>query len=286
MMYKITDELNINGFSVNPLHLVIQRNNGSRVFNTLDFFCIYIAMKSTEITVEGKEYELPAGSLGFVRPGKNIVFGVECENEYSVYVLAFSASFYDKSVKDSLLLNSELFFNPAGVFIAPAIGSVENIEKLIINRLKLYKEKRNEGLYIAVAHNCAETLILDGLLSIDRQLKEQKPKSKKIVFLDTANRFRVLLQKHYKHSRSVTFYSEMLQVTPGELAVMTKTIFDKSAKQIILEKVTNEAVRMLKHSHLSILEISRELGFSDIANFSNFIKTHTNKNPRDFREGI
>ncbi|HLW40879.1 MAG TPA: hypothetical protein VKY82_00755, partial [Flavobacterium sp.] len=64
MMYKITDELNINGFSVNPLRLVIQRNNGSRVFNTLDFFCIYIAMKSTEITVEGKEYELPAGSLG------------------------------------------------------------------------------------------------------------------------------------------------------------------------------------------------------------------------------
>src|SRR5690554_2654468 len=93
MMYKITDELNINGFSVNPLRLVIQRNNGSRVFNTLDFFCIYIAMKSTEITVEGKEYELPAGSLAFVRPGKNIVFGVECENEYSVYVWHFRLPF-------------------------------------------------------------------------------------------------------------------------------------------------------------------------------------------------
>lgn len=284
MKYKITDELNINGFSVNPLHLLIQRNNGNRAFNTLEFFCIYIAMESTELTVEGKRYELPAGSMGFVSPAKNIVFGMECENEYSVYVLAFSSSFYEKSAKDSLLLNSELFFNTEGVFIAPAIGSVKDIEKLIINRLKLYKEKENEGLYIAVAHNCVEIFILDGLLTIDKQLKEQKTRPKKIAFLDIANRFRILLQKHFKSERSVAFYSELLQITPRRLTIVTETILDKSAKRIIIEKVVSEAIRMLKHSNLSILEISKEVGFSDITNFSTFVKKHTNKNPKDFRE--
>lgn len=283
-MYKITDALNINGFSINPIHTLIRRNSGSRTFNTLDFFCIYIAMTTTEIEVEGKKYGLPAGSLAFVSPGKNIVFGAECEKENSIYVLAFSVSFYEKSAKDSLLLNSDLFSNAEGVFIAPAIGSVDNLKQLIINRLNLYEEKGNIGLYVAVAHNCVEILILDGLLTIEKQLKEQKTKSQKLLFLDIANRFRILLQKHYKSERSVAFYAELLQITPRKLTVVTETTLDKSAKEIIIKKVVKEAVKMLKHSQLSILEISKEVGFSDITNFSTFIKKHTNKSPKDFRK--
>lgn len=285
-MYKITDELDINGFSINPLHLLIQRNQGNRTFGTRDYFCIYIAMENIEITVADKKYKLPAGSLAFVSPEKNIVFGTDCEKQNSIYVLAFSESFYEKSARDSLLLNSELFFNAEGVFIAPVIGSIDNLEQLIINRLNLYKEKGNVGLYVAVAHNCVEILIMDGLLTIDKQLKEQKTKSQKLVFLDIANRFRILLQKHYRNSRSVGFYSELLHITPRELSIVSETVLNKTAKQVILEEVTIEAVRMLKHSHLSIKEIAAEFGFSDIANFSTFIKTHANKNPRDFREGF
>src|SRR5690554_1662328 len=283
-MYKITDELDINGFSINPLHLLIQRNQGNRTFSTRDYFCIYIAMKNTEITVKDKKYKLPEGSLAFVSPRKNIVFGAECEKGNSIYVLAFSVSFYEKSAKDSLLLNSDLFFNAEGVFIAPAIGSVDNLKQLVINRLNLYEEKGNIGLYVAVAHNCVEILILDGLLTIEKQLKEQKTKPQKLLFLDIANRFRILLQKHYKSERSVAFYAELLQITPRKLTVVTETTLDKSAKEIIIEKIIKEAVKMLKHSQLSILEISKEVGFSDITNFSTFIKKHTNKSPKDFRK--
>lgn len=285
-MYKITDALNINGFSINPIHTLIRRNSGSRTFNTLDFFCIYIAMTTTEIEVEGKKYGFPAGSLAFVSSGKNIVFGAECEKKNSIYVLAFSVSFYEKSAKDSLLLNSDLFFNAEGVFIAPAIGSVDNLKQLVINRLNLYEEKGNIGLYVAVAHNCVEILILDGLLTIEKQLKEQKTKPQKLLFLDIANRFRILLQKHYKSERSVAFYAELLQITPRKLTVVTETTLDKSAKEIIIKKIIKEAVKMLKYSQLSILEISKEVGFSDITNFSTFIKKHTNKSPKDFRKGF
>lgn len=35
IMYKITDELNENGFSVNSVDFLIKRNNGSRAFSIL-----------------------------------------------------------------------------------------------------------------------------------------------------------------------------------------------------------------------------------------------------------
>src|SRR5690606_40756025 len=96
------------------------------------------------------------------------------------------------------------------------------------------------GLYVAVAHNCVEILILDGLLTIEKQLKEQKTKSQKLLFLDIANRFRILLQKHYKSERSVAFYAELLQITSRKLTVVTETTLDKSAKEIIIKKVRSE----------------------------------------------
>src|SRR5690606_42055456 len=125
-----TEELNTDGFSINPAHLLIERNQGKKDFNTLDYYIIHIIIQDAEITVDNSKYNLPKGNLVFIGPGKNIVLGSGYERENGVYVIAFSSSFFEKSANDSLLLHSELFFNYYGVFIVPAIGSTEDIRKL------------------------------------------------------------------------------------------------------------------------------------------------------------
>ena len=65
---------------------------------------------------------------------------------------------------------------------------------------------------------------------------------------------------------------------------MTEEILGKSAKQLIIEKVVNESCILLQHSAQTVSEIAYTLGFNDEGNFSNFIKTHTLKSPKEIRQ--
>lgn len=282
-MYKTTNDLNIDGFSINSAHFLLERNNKIRDFEQVDFFQIHIVMKKTEITVETRKYNLSAGDLVFIGPSKRFSVGKEYLNKDHVYVVAFSSSFFEKSVNDSTLLNSELFFSPSSyIHITKASIPTEEIQKLIIDRLNLYKEKNNKGFYIATAHNCVEALLLDGLFYVE-ETHIGDEELKRFTSFDIINRFRILLQKNYKKERTVSFYAEELCVTPRRLTEMAESVFGKSAKQMIIEKIVSESTRMLKYSGSTISEIAYELGFSDEGNFSTFIKKHTLKSPKELR---
>src|SRR5690606_38445366 len=195
--------------------------------------------------------------------------------------IAFSSSFYEKSAKDSFILNSYLFFNSdADVFIAPSLATTDEIKKLIENRLMLYNGKE-KGLYIAVAHNCAEILLLDGLLAVQDQV--EKPLKANFTYIEKVNRFRVLLQKHFKEQKGVTFYSDRLGVSAQRLSVMTDMVLGKGAKKLIVEKLVTESEKMLKYSASTVSEIAMEMGFADEGNFSAFVKKHTCRTPSEIR---
>lgn len=283
-MYKITDELNINGFSVNSIDYFIERNGGSRSFEGMDYFCILIVINSSVVTIDGIGYDLKRGSLVFIGPSKKVVFCSEGENKGSLYALVFSASFFEKSAKDSLILNSDLFFDKSSkVVVTQASIPIDEVLKLIITRLDLYKTKQNNGLYISVAHNCVEALLLDGLFYVDEKACEQQDDARRFTFFDVVNRFRVLLQKHYHTEKQVSFYAELLHITPRRLSEMTESVLGRSAKQVIIDKMVSEGIRLLKHSNFTVSEVAYQLGFNDEANFSTFIKKHTAKNPRMIR---
>lgn len=283
-MYKITDELNVDGFSINPSHVLIARNQGKRDFYIFNYFVIHIIMKDTEITLENITYKLSKGNIVFISPGQNVVLGAEYEHENSVYVIAFNAPFYERSVNDGLLLNSEVFFHHSSepLIISSSIP-IEEVKKLVIDRIVLYETKKNKALYLSVAHNCIEGLLLDGLFYVKEKMVK-KENLKKFTSLDVINKFRILLQKNYKKERQVIFYADQLHMTPRRLTDITETTLGKSAKQVIIEKIVSESIRLLKHSSFTISETAYELGFNDEGNFSTFIKTHTGKTPSEIRE--
>jgi len=283
-MYEITNELNEQGFSINPSTFFLKRNDGNNNFNTLDFYVIHIILQKAKIAVDNVTYELPAGSIVFIGPSKDVSVHDGYDQEEAVYVIAFSLSFYDRSITDGLLLNSELFFNcESDLVISPASLPTAEIKKLIIDRLNLYKSKNNLGFYIATAHNCVEALLLDGLLHVEEN-QSNKDNYKKFTSFDVVKRFRALLQKNFKSERKVSYYADKLYVTPRRLTKMTEEILGKSAKQLIIEKVVNESSILLQHSAQTVSEIAYTLGFNDEGNFSNFIKTHTLKSPKEIRQ--
>lgn len=132
-MYKITDELDAAGFSINNVEALVNRNSGKFNFNTLEYFVIYIAYTAAVLTVEGRKFNIEANHLVYISPYKKIGYD---SDSFKNTVIAFSSSFYEKSAKDSFILNSDLFFSKdSDAFVAPSIGSSPEIKKLIVNRL-------------------------------------------------------------------------------------------------------------------------------------------------------
>ncbi|UOU97353.1 helix-turn-helix domain-containing protein [Chryseobacterium daecheongense] len=276
-MYTITDQLKDMGFSINPLDYIIKRNNNHRQFNTSDYFCIFIVLQDLDLHVENVFHSIKAGNIVFIGPQKNIVFGKSKGPE--IYIIAFSSCFYERSTKDSLFLNSQLFFNySSDIFVAPFLNKVE-MKVIFMERMKSFQEK-DESLYVAAAHNAIERLMLDAFLHIP---SEEIKKDYNFEYLYYVNKFKVILQRDYKKAKKVSYYANELNITSRKLTEMTEYIFGKTAKQLIIEKLIAEFEKAINFSNRTISEISYELGFSDEGNFSNFIKKHAGKYPSEMK---
>lgn len=276
-MYIITDKLRENGFSVIRLDQIIKRNNNIRKFNTLEYFCIYIIMEDLQLIVENTSHNIPAGNIVFVGPQKKVEF-LKAPG-YEVFVITFSSTFFERSIKDSLFINSQLFFNyNSEIFIAP-FTNIHEMRVVFIDRMESFR-KKDKSLYLSAAHNAIERLMLDAFLHIPT---EEVKKDIKFDYLYCVNKFKVVLQRDYKTAKKVSHYASELNVTPRKLTEMTEYVLGKSAKHIIIEKLITESKKMLSYSNHTISQIAYELGFSDEGNFTNFFKKHTKKNPSEMR---
>ncbi|MBK1897352.1 helix-turn-helix domain-containing protein [Chryseobacterium paridis] len=276
-MYTITEQLKDNGFSINRLDYIMKRNNNRRELNTLEYFCIYIILEDIKLTVEDVPYDITAGNIAFVGPQKKIVFGKTKRSD--IFVIAFSSSFYERSTKDSLFINSQLFFNyDSDVFVAP-FTNIEQMRVIFMERMESFQLK-DKSLYISAAHNAIERLILDAFLHIPT---EEIRKDFKFDYMYYVNRFKVILQRDYKKEKKVSYYANELNISSRRLTEMTEYVLGKKAKHIIIEKLVNECKKALVFSNCTISEVSYELGFSNEGNFSNFIKKHTGKNPSELK---
>lgn len=279
-MYILSEQLKRNGFNIDFLHDVIERNNFLLQFNTLEYYCIYLILKDLDVKIEGEFKSIKAGNVIFLGPQRNIEF-LSCTDNKNIYVIAFTSAFYERSKKDSVFLNSKVFYNHFSNYVtAPYFGSDEYIRTMLIGRLTHFNEK-NKSLAIYAAHNAIESLILDALMYLE---SNEDTMDEKLNFVSKMNYFNTLLQRDYKYHRNVTYYASQLCISPKKLTEMTSYLYGKTAKQFIIQKITNESLIALRNSNLTISEIGYEMGFKCESVFTHFMRKHTGKNPSALRE--
>ncbi len=96
-------------------------------------------------------------------------------------------------------------------------------------------------------------------------------------------RFRGLIDMHFKEKASIAFYAEKLGVTSGQLTRICREVLGKSALDLINTRIVSEAERDLIYTVQSVKQIASFLGFQDEAYFSRFFRKHTNTSPKAFR---
>jgi AraC family transcriptional activator of pobA len=93
------------------------------------------------------------------------------------------------------------------------------------------------------------------------------------------------LERDFTSSHDAGHYADQLSVTSGTLSRTLMKLTGQTTKQLIVERVILEAVRLLRFSDLSIKEIAARLGFSDQFAFSKAFKRQRGEAPLDFRNG-
>lgn len=95
--------------------------------------------------------------------------------------------------------------------------------------------------------------------------------------------FIINVENNYKSNRSVSFYADMLHVSPKHLSSVVKDISGRTAGDWIDFYVINESKRLLSSTDYTIQEISIALNFANQSFFGKYFKSHTGISPREFR---
>lgn len=85
---------------------------------------------------------------------------------------------------------------------------------------------------------------------------------------------------------TVQYVAEKLNVSPGYLGSLLRTLTGQNTQQHIHNKLIKNAKEKLATTTLSISEIAFELGFEHSQSFSKFFKTKTSLSPLAFRQSL
>ncbi|MDF2474934.1 MAG: hypothetical protein K0S24_417 [Sphingobacterium sp.] len=244
-----------------------------------DFFTIIKTFEPIAIVVEKENYHLRANQMIFVGPGRFI--DISDLRAGRGYLLCFTAKFYERSVGDTAIIHSPLFFGESPVLYHDSCFGEQVFNQQITIRLG---RARMQGDYMfdLVAHHCVESLLLDVYHEVSAG--DQVPQPKNTSDMGLVNHFSMLIHKHCREYTYVQFYADQLHVTARKLTDTCLAMTGKTAKSMILSVLVQQAVRYIKHTNLSISQISYEMGFNDESNFRNFVKKQTGHIPRALRE--
>lgn len=96
-------------------------------------------------------------------------------------------------------------------------------------------------------------------------------------------RFRQLVEAHYREHRDLDFYAEALGLTRRSLSRLTADRLGCSPITVLHRRLATEARRLLRYTGASAAQIAAELGFEDPSYFSRFYLRMTGRRPGEER---
>lgn len=94
-----------------------------------------------------------------------------------------------------------------------------------------------------------------------------------------------LVETHFRDHLTLSEYAGYLSITEARLNDICRRMAARASKEIVHERLLQEARRLLRFSATPIGEISYQLGFADPAYFSRFFTKRTGIPPSQFRLG-
>ena len=231
------------------------------------------------IRVHFSEWLLKPGSVITLFPG-DVVSITHKSKEFKAETLRYAASLLrEASLQLEHTVYSELKTDRCRTESATLTSIVSNMLAL----LRLYFEQ--EGCI------CLDQLVMLQLKAFflgfydylyrnpsERKAESESPRTKELF-----NQFMRELEHRYRESRDVSYYAELLHISPKYLNMVTQRMTSHTIKTIINQYVVLQIKQSLTTEEKSIKQIAWDYHFSDLSFFCRYFKQHTGITPQQFR---
>lgn len=223
-----------------------------------------------------------------LKEGQVLALGFENRIDFAptdgTVIIEFNRDFYCVIDHDKVVSCSGLLFLGAKGAEALILGEVETeqLEGLLLLFAEEFKSEDNlQGEMLRI-------LLKRMIIILTRLAKKQlyARLSYAETDLDAVRTYSRLVDVNYRRLHTVTEYAAMMNKSPKTLSNLFHLFYSKTPLQVIHERITLEAKRMLMFTDKSAKEIGYELGFDDASKFSRFFKTQTGHSPTGFKDGL
>ena len=232
------------------------------------------------IRVNFTEWQLKPGSVITLFPN-DVVSITSKSEEFKAETLRYAASLLrEASLQLEHTVYSELKTDRCRTESATLTSIVSNMFAL----LRMYFEQ--EGCI------CLDQLVMLQLKAFflgfydylyrnptERKAESESPRTKELF-----NQFMRELEHRYRESRDVSYYAELLHISPKYLNMVTQRMTSHTIKTIINQYVVLQIKQSLTTEEKSIKQIAWDYHFSDLSFFCRYFKQHTGMTPQQFRK--
>lgn len=188
------------------------------------------------------------------------------------------------------LIEADASLLPAGMQVRPAcvaLAKVPASDQAEALRLGQWLEALSNEFASASAGRDAALqsltrLIMISLLRLCPNSREATPARHED--LKVFHRFNALIEVHYLEHWPLVRYAAQIGVTEARLNDACRRIADLPSKRLVLERLMQEARRLLLFSGSSVNEICYQLGFKDPAYFSRFFNRYAGLTPGEYQQ--
>lgn len=191
-------------------------------------------------------------------------------------LLSFKRDFLEEEDKE-FYLDIFKIFNIQGEFSCLPLSTetAAELSKIYLLLEEEYQEQHNSFLILKALLK----VFLLKLIRIKEHVFTTQDVNQKRVY-----EFMMLLEENYQQERTGEYYAGELGISSKRLNQILKEKLDKTAMQLIHDRIILEAKRQIIHSENTLKEIAWQLGFTDRPYFSRFFKKQTGQSPEDFQK--
>lgn len=254
------------------------------IYDVLSFYKItFITQNNGRLKYGRNFYDYDEGSLLFLAPNQ-LVGSTDYDSRTYCYILLIHPDF---------LLGHPLAhkIRQYGYFAYSANEALHLSDPEKETILSIYRNMEQE-LDSRIDEFSQEVMIahIELLLSYVNRFYKRQFITRKVVNNDILEKTEAIMDNYLNQQQSlhqgvptVQFLSGQLNVSPGYLSDMLRSLIGQNAQQYIHEKLISKAKERLTTTKLSVAEIAFELGFEHSQSFSKLFKNKTNQSPLEFR---
>jgi AraC family transcriptional activator of pobA len=229
-------------------------------------------------TIDGQSFEAAAPLLLMIAPGS--VHGFT----YTRASVGHQVSVPTATLRQ-LLGGSELAADALGAtFIvsgAPAESAAGDVLRAFEAVAREFRGNAPGRVHALLAH--ATLIAVQTLRLRGEQHATEKPRGARDTLVQ---RYRALLEAHFRAQSSLAFYALELGVSADHLSRTCRNVVGQSAQELLHERLMLEARRLLAYSEMPVAEIATQLGYSDPAYFSKFFARQVGETPSGYRAAV